>query len=279
MRHWHLNFWIILAVVVSIGCDKKEAAPAQKAPVSPKAASQPIYFVQITDTHLGVMDHETVLGKMVEAINALPFPIACVVHTGDLVMDNFEKPNIQESAVSLLSRIKAPVHVVPGNHDIYDKTTKPTLAAWTKQFGPLGATADYGGVRFVFIFTEGMFKEGPAGDFKPVQYLAGVLKQAGDKPVILFQHSVWNEDFYGNQIHPGWSDSMRQRWTELVRSGPVKAVISGHRHRDELFWEGDVPVYVGEPAARFWGRQPAFRIYGYQNGRLSYRTWYYNDAK
>lgn len=241
--------------------------------------SHQIYFVQISDTHLGVMDHEVVMEKMVQAINALPFPIACVVHTGDLVMDNYDKTNIQASASFLLSKIKAPVHVVAGNHDLYDKTTKATLAVWTNRFGPLGSTADYGGVRFVFVFTEGMFKEGPAGDFDPFRFLSASLKKAGDKPVLLFQHSPWNEDFYGNQLHPGWSDFIRNRWTELVRSGPVKAVITGHRHRDELYWEGDVPVFSGEAAARFWGRQPAFRIYRYQNGRLSYVTWYYNDAK
>ena len=138
--------------------------------------------------------------------------------TGDLAMDNFDKPAVRAAATSLLGRIRVPVHVVPGNHDI------------------------------------------------------------GDKPVLLFQHSPWFDDYYGNVLHPGWPENTRNRWAELVRSGPVKAVITGHCHRDELHWEGDVPVYLGEAAARFWGRQPAFRIYCFKDGRLSYRTWYLNDA-
>ncbi len=238
-----------------------------------------LYFVQISDTHLGVMDHEKVLGSMVEAINKLPFPIACVVVTGDLAMDNFDKPEIRAAATSLLGRIHVPVHVVAGNHDINEKSTKASIAAWTRQFGPLGATADYGGVRFVFVYTEGLFKSGPAGAFDPFGYLAGALREAGRKPVLLFQHSPWFEDYYGNVLHPGWPEGSRRRWTELVRSGPVKAVLAGHCHRDELHWEGDVPVYVCEAAARFWSRLPVFRIYCWQNGRLSYRTWYMNDGK
>ena len=238
-----------------------------------------LYFVQVSDTHLGVMDHEKVLGQMVDAINKLPFPISCVVMTGDLAMDNFDKPAVQAAATSLLSRIRVPVHVLAGNHDLSEKSTKDTITAWTHTFGPLGATADYGGVRFVFVFTEGLFKKGPVGDFDAVGYLARTLRAAGDKPVLLFQHSPWFEDFYANVVHPGWPDRTRARWAELVRSGPVKAVIAGHCHRDELHWEGDVPVYVCEPAARFWGRQPVFRIYCWQNGHLSYWTWYLDIAK
>ncbi len=237
-----------------------------------------VYFAQISDTHLGVMDHERVLEQMVEAVNKSPFPLSCVVVTGDLAMDNFEKPAIQGAATSLLGRIRVPVHVLAGNHDITEKTTAATLAAWTKRFGPLGSTADYGGTRFVFVYTEGLFKGGPAGSFDPFAFLEKELKKASDCPVLLFQHSPWFEDYFDNVLHPGWPDQARARWTKLVRSGPVKAVVAGHCHRDELQWEGAVPVYVCEPAARFWGRQPSFRLYCWENGHLSYRTWYMNDA-
>ncbi len=238
----------------------------------------PLYFAQISDTHLGVMDHEKVLEQMVDAVNKAPFPLSCVVITGDLAMDNFDKPAVRAAATSLLGRIRVPVHVVPGNHDIGDKSTAASITNWTRLFGPLGSTADYGGVRFVFVFTEGMFKQGPAGEFRPISFLASALKEAGAKPVLLFQHSPWFDDYYGNVLHPGWPENTRNRWAELVRSGPVKAVITGHCHRDELHWEGDVPVYLGEAAARFYGRQPAFRLYCFKDGRLSYRTWYLNDA-
>lgn len=243
------------------------------------AGTGDLYFVQITDTHLGVMDHEKVLERVVEAINTLPFPIACVVHTGDLVMDNFEKPEIRASAARLLGQIRAPVHVVAGNHDLTDTSSRADIAAWTNQFGPLGATADYGGARFVFVFTEGRFKKGPVAAFDAEAFLDRALREAGSRPVLLFQHSPWTDDFYGNALHPGWPDPARSRWTARVRRGPVKAVVTGHCHRNELHWEGAVPVYVGEPLARFWGRQPAFRIYCWRDGRLAYRTWYWNDAK
>jgi 3',5'-cyclic AMP phosphodiesterase CpdA len=240
--------------------------------------SKPIYFAQLTDTHLGVIDHEKVLAQMVDAINTLPFPLACVVVTGDLAMDNFDKPAVREAATSLLGRIRVPVHVLPGNHDLNAKSSAATVTNWIRLFGPLGASADYGGVRFVFVYTEDLFKKGATADFDPFDFLGAELKKAGGQPVLLFQHSPWFEDYYGNAVHPGWPEGARARWAGLVRSGPVKAVIAGHYHRDELYWEGAVPVYVGEAVARFWGRQPAFRIYCWRDGRLSYRTWYLNDA-
>ncbi|MDD9302516.1 MAG: hypothetical protein HUK40_09305 [Desulfobacter sp.] len=42
------------------------------------------YFVQITDTHLGIKENGVRTKKVVAAINQLPMEIACVVHTGDV---------------------------------------------------------------------------------------------------------------------------------------------------------------------------------------------------
>jgi UDP-2,3-diacylglucosamine pyrophosphatase LpxH len=54
----------------------------------------------------------------------------------------------------------------------------------------------------------------------------------------------------------------------------VKAVITGHFHRDELHWVGGRPVFAAPPVAGYWGRQASFRLYEYRDGRLSYRTIY-----
>ena len=75
--------------------------------------------------------------------------------------------------------------------------------------------------------------------------------------------SAWNRESY----HP--------RWARLFNEQPeIKAVVAGHLHRDELHWIGSVPIYVASSLARFWDRQPSFRLYEYRDGKLGYWTIY-----
>ncbi len=52
------------------------------------------------------------------------------------------------------------------------------------------------------------------------------------------------------------------------------AAIAGHFHRDEFHDLGGVPLLVAAPVSGRFGRQTSFRIYEYDSGRLTYRTWY-----
>jgi Icc-related predicted phosphoesterase len=243
------------------------------------SADSAFYFVQITDTHIGVAGHDQVVTQIVEMINALPMPLACVVHTGDLSSDQLDRPSFTSPGLAALRRIKAPLHFVPGNHDIIAKRPIETLAAWTNAVGPLCSAAEHNGVVFIFVFVEPLVRQIQVPDYDPLARLEQELKAAGNKPVLVFLHTPPMDDFYRNESHAGWSDQTRQKWMKLMKAANVKAVIAGHFHRDELQWIGDLPVYVAPPAARFYGRQPSFRIYEYSNGRLSYRTCYLQEAK
>jgi UDP-2,3-diacylglucosamine pyrophosphatase LpxH len=75
-------------------------------------------------------------------------------------------------------------------------------------------------------------------------------------------------------MHRGWRKEVREKWERLLNSANVKAVIAGHFHRDEFHWLGEVPLYVAEPVAGYWGRQCTFRIYEYRGGKVGYRTVY-----
>lgn len=80
------------------------------------------------------------------------------------------------------------------------------------------------------------------------------------------------EDFYADTLKPGWPAGARIELARLLGGFDVKAVITGHFHRDELHWVDGVPVFAGPPAAGYWGRQASFRVYEYENGRVGYRT-------
>ena len=93
-------------------------------------------------------------------------------------------------------------------------------------------------------------------------------------PVIICHHRPSIEDFYMNEMHPGWPVHKKGRWEHLINSHNVKAVLAGHFHKDEQHWLGNVPLYIAPPMSNDFGRQATFRIYEYRNGKLSYRTQY-----
>jgi 3',5'-cyclic AMP phosphodiesterase CpdA len=250
-----------------------------RSPLAADPVAEPLYFVQITDTHLGVAGHDRVATQLVDMINALPMPISCVVHTGDLSADQLDRPEATAPGLAALRRVKVPVHFVAGNHDIIEKRPAETLAAWTNSVGPLCGRAEYQGVIFLFVYMDAAVRGSRVPGFDPMEWLGRELGKSAGKPVLVFFHTPPMADFYGNQWHAGWPEHVRDRWLTLVRSANVKAAIGGHFHRDELQWMGDVPVYVAPPAARFWGRQPSFRIYEYRNGRLGYRTCYIEEPR
>jgi 3',5'-cyclic-AMP phosphodiesterase len=82
-----------------------------------------IEFIHISDTHFGPSRETEIRGTkpfeknsaLVAAINALNFTPDFFVHTGDIVNDPDD--DAYEIAESVLSKLKAPVHYVSGNHD------------------------------------------------------------------------------------------------------------------------------------------------------------------
>jgi len=237
-----------------------------------------LLFVQITDTHFGSGENTARSAAAVEQINALSMPIACVIHTGDLLADNIVNETVLITATSTLGRIQVPYHVLPGNHDILRRNLTATLNIYTNRVGPLCATAEYHGVVFLLLYDDPLRLQFNVEGYDPLNWLKTALKKAGRKPVIVCLHSPPVDDFYNNAVHPGWPPEIRARFERLVNAARVKAVIAGHFHRDELRWLGRVPIYVAPAIADYWGRQGAFRIYEYRRGRLSYRTVYLDDT-
>ncbi|MEI8241853.1 MAG: metallophosphoesterase [bacterium] len=249
---------------------------AVAAPALP--ADEPFQFVQITDLHVGGgTDHVQRVVSAIDAINALPMPVAFVLVTGDLVRDNLWDTNAVERITRLLGRLRAPVHVVPGNHDILTDRWAETTNAYVRAFGPLQASFTCHGVVFLTLCDETLRDTRLAAahpDCDPLGWLEQQLQAAGDQPVIVANHRPCQEDFHNNAFYPGWPKAVRQRWIDLLNRHRVRAEITGHLHRDELQWLGSVPLYVSAPLAGYYGRQGSFRIYSWSDGHLSYRTVY-----
>jgi 3',5'-cyclic AMP phosphodiesterase CpdA len=88
--------------------------------------SEPVRFVHLSDTHLvprpggevrGVNTYRR-LEALVRAVNALPFAPDFIVHTGDVLDDAEDEPDAACGlAAQVLARLRAPLHLVAGNHD------------------------------------------------------------------------------------------------------------------------------------------------------------------
>lgn len=235
------------------------------------------YFVQITDTHFGERDHLERTRKLVEQINRLPYEIICVVHTGDIFADNITDAAVRAAGLGLLRSLKAPLHLLPGNHDILQNDLAKTAAVYRRSVGPLLQAIEYHGVVFILAYTEPLALGFALEGYAPLRELEAALARADGKPILLFHHRPAVDDYYEFASSPGWSDAARADFEKLLGGHDVKAVITGHFHRDELHWIGKRPVFASPPVAGTWGRQAGFRLYEYRGGLLSYRTIYLQE--
>ena len=241
--------------------------------------SADFYFVQITDTHFDGGLHNRRTEAVIGAVNSLPFDFEFVVITGDIMADNIENDEIAESGVEILGRSRAPVHLMPGNHDILEKRPLETGMQYQKYFGPISSSATYKGVRMIFFYSEPLRRNVRIEGYEPFDWLENELEKSKGMPVIIFHHTPTSVDFYRNAFHQTWRQDIRQKFDKMVNSYNVKAVIAGHFHRGEMHWMEDVPLFVAPSIASYWGRQASFRIYHYRKGRLSYHTQYIDDNR
>jgi len=241
-------------------------------------AQEPFRFVQITDTHRGRSLHAERLTQAIDQINALPFPIAFVLHTGDFASDNL-KPDVAVAISNDLARFNVPVLTVAGNHDILPgRRLKETVDAYTNAIGPLCFRYVTNNVQFLCVFTEPLRKKYAIEGYDPLGWLGGQLEANPTMPTIVIHHAADTEDFYNNKVVAGWPEEPQAQWRATLKKGKVEAIITGHFHRDELhFSEDGIPTYVAAGMASFWGRQATFRVYTYNAGRLSYQTVYIED--
>jgi len=233
------------------------------------------FFVQLTDTHWGARDGVSLTRKAVEMINALPVKIEFVTVTGDLFQDSIRKENVVEEGRAAMKELKVPVYYVPGNHDLLKADMANTAGLFEKDFGPLNRKVEIQGVNCLFLCTEMMEGETRSPGDVERSWIENTLR-GSHLPVLLFMHRPPIRDMInGSDGEVSWDDVYDTRWEALFDRHPeIKAVFAGHFHRDEVFWIGAVPVHVAPALARFWDRQPAFRLCQYKGGRINYWTLY-----
>lgn len=263
----------VLALVLLAGCAPAE--PAKKA--AGRAPDERFYFVQVSDTHWGARDGVTLTRRAVEMINALPVKVEFVVITGDVFSDSILKEPVVKDGLDAMKGLKPALYYVPGNHDILKTDIVRTSAVFEKTLGPLNQTVEVRGVACLFLCTEMAEGETRSPGEVERRWIEDKLESGkGRKPALIFMHRPPIFDLLnGSDGQVSWGHPYDTRWEALFADHPeVKGVFAGHFHRDEMRWIGAVPVFVAPALARFWDRQPSFRLFEYNKGQLNYWTLY-----
>jgi 3',5'-cyclic-AMP phosphodiesterase len=205
-------------------------------------AGSPFLLLQITDPHIGAdwNDADPVAGltAVVEAVNGLPDRPDALLLTGDLT----EHGTAHEYAIvrELASAIRAPLHVLPGNHDdraaIRAAFDLPGTGA-----EPVRYAVDLGPLRLVVMDTTIPGRDGGSLPDEQLQWLDAELGRTTGRPILLAMHhppvatgiAAW--DAIGLPV-----EDRVALGRVLERRPDVRRVVAGHVHQ----------TIVGELAGR-----------------------------
>ena len=221
----------------------------------PAAKDASLTFVQISDTHIGFSkeanpDVAGTLRLAIDRINALDPQPAFVLHTGDVT--HLSKPAEFATAQDMLSALRAPVHVIPGEHDVIGDDNG---AAFNARFGASDTrygggwySFDASGVHFVGLVNVLDLQAGGQGRLgaEQLKWLENDLAgRAASTPIVVFAHMpLW--DVYAAW---GWgTDDSAQALAHLKRFGSV-TVLNGHIHQVQQKVEGNMRFYTAMSTA------------------------------
>lgn len=223
------------------------------------------FLVQLSDPHVvtgRVGDAAAyALRQVVDEINRLPFAPAAVLLSGDLTHDG--APESYARVREAVAPLRAPLHVIPGNHD--DPEALHALF-------PREDAVDVGDLRLVLCDTS---RRGTDAGRLDAEALAARLD---DRPTVIAMHHPPLRTGIKAIDDLGLSDADRDALEALLaRSPQVLRVVCGHVHRVTFETLGGVGVFTcpaafeqAEPGIRggltFVERGRAFAIHSWMDG-------------
>ena len=199
-----------------------------------------VSFVQISDSHIGFARPENpdvagTLKKTVDAINALPQRPAFVVHTGDVT--HLSKADQFDAARSILSTLKAPLIVLPGEHDVIGSADN-FFAAFARKDAPKGwFSFDQGGVHFVSLVNVFNFEiDGKLGPEQVDWVEKDLAAQKASTPIVVFGHVP----LYALYPQWGWTTEDGSKVLSFLSRFDAVTVLNGHIHQVVQHTEGNI---------------------------------------
>lgn len=206
-------------------------------------AQSPLYFVQISDTHIGPTADYSRDGylslpcamRVVELINLLPKRPDFVIHTGDVVTD--PHPASFKLAAETFARLEVPIYYVNGNHDRAADLRRYLTMGPDVEPGPDPSRLTYAfelkGWRFLVIDARGPDEIDPEGLLadSDLEFLTAEAAPDGPPLTVFVHFPVW-------PLNSPWMDA-----NMLIRNGEamhrallparsrLRGVFHGHVHQ------------------------------------------------
>jgi len=230
----------------------------------------PFFFIQLADPQFGFMEapqEATNAELAVQHVNRLKprFVIIC----GDLVHPPPGTPEDYDLKVAEFKRIFSkidpaiPLICVAGNHDVGNKPTPASLAAYRKNFGEDWFGFWAGGMRGLVLNSTLIHDPSGAPDELKAQedwFRSQLDAAAKDKPrhVFVFQHHSW---FLKSPDEPdGYFMLPRERRTPALaamKAAGVRAAFAGHYHGNALARDGDLEMITTGPVGKPLRKDPS----------------------
>jgi 3',5'-cyclic AMP phosphodiesterase CpdA len=194
-------------------------------------------IVQLSDTHIRLpgklayrrVDTAKYLAAAVTHVNALDPQPDVVLMTGDLV--DFALPGEYEHLAALIAPLKAPVFLVPGNHDDRDPMRQGfTAHAYLPRSGRLNYTIEDRPVRIVALDTLIPREGGGEVSAEGLDWLDRTLAAEPTKPTLVAMHHPPFRTGISFMDGHGLRDA--EKFAAVIARHPqVERIVAGHLHR------------------------------------------------
>jgi 3',5'-cyclic AMP phosphodiesterase CpdA len=199
-------------------------------------------FVQISDSHIGFNKPANAhvaqtLATAVAAINALPNQPAFVMHTGDVT--HLAKPEQFDTAKQILGELRAPLLVIPGEHDTIGSGAVPMFM---QHFGRRDAKDgwyawDQHGVHFLALVNVFDFETMGLLGREQLDFVAADLAaQKSSTPIVVFGHVP----LYALYPKWGWTTQDGSQVLAMLARFDNVTVLNGHIHQIIHHTEGNI---------------------------------------
>jgi 3',5'-cyclic AMP phosphodiesterase CpdA len=209
-----------------------------------------IDFVQISDSHIGFHqeanpDVAGTLRAAVAAINALPEQPQFVVHTGDVT--HLSRPEQFDTAKSILSELRAPLIVLPGEHDFVGSDHKRFFEIFpSPDKRSTWHSWDRNGTHFIALVNVFSFEKMGLLGSEQLTWLENDLKaHKRSTPIVVFAHVP----LYALYPQWGWTTEDGAKALAMLRSFERVTVLNGHIHQVVRYREGSITFATANATA------------------------------
>ena len=187
-----------------------------------------------------------------------------VVLAGDLVYGDFHSATVDREAVrrdwdavdAVFAQFGCPVHRVPGNHDVWESTTRDL---WIERYGALQQSFEHEGALFLLLNSCWTPAPGESGQCPP-RFIRGVQLDAERRAFVAAELAAHPDAthvfaFLGHML---WWEPEAAWWSEvhpLLSKSPTRAVFAGdlgpwkysHLERDRIEYVQVAAEFVPPP--------------------------------